>query len=304
MTTATAQIGASERGPVRYGSISRGRKRTLYWSYFFLILFVIFFLMPPVYMLITSLKTSAEIGAVTNPWWVYHPTLQNYTDLLSQAQFLTFFKNSALVAVCVVSVTMVVSILAAFSLARMKFWGSGMLATGVFLTYLIPESLLFIPLFKIFAFIHDLTGIELINHWWVLIFLYPTLTVPFCTWIMIGYFASIPKELDEAALIDGAGYLQILTRVFIPVALPGIIAATIFCFTVSWANFLYPLAFTTSADQLVLPVGIVTTLIKGDVYNWGQIMTGALLGAAPPLIIYAFLMDYYIAGLTAGATKG
>jgi multiple sugar transport system permease protein len=304
MTTATAQIGAATRGAVRYSSIARGRKRALYWSYFFLILFVIFFLMPPVYMFITSLKTSAEIGAVTNPWWVYHPTLQNYVDLLSQAQFLTFFKNSAMVAVCVVSVTMVVSILAAFSLARMKFWGSGMLATGVFLTYLIPESLLFIPLFKIFAFIHDVTGIELINHWWVLIFLYPTLTVPFCTWIMIGYFASIPKELDEAALIDGAGYLQILTRVFIPVALPGIIAATIFCFTVSWANFLYPLAFTTSADQLVLPVGIVTTLIKGDVYNWGQIMTGALLGAAPPLIIYAFLMDYYIAGLTAGATKG
>ena len=304
MTTATAQIGARRGGAVRYGSIERGRKRALYWSYFFLILFVIFFLMPPVYMFITSLKTSAEIGAVTNPWWVYHPTLQNYIDLLSQAQFLTFFKNSALVAVCVVSITMVVSILAAFSLARMKFWGSGMLATGVFLTYLIPESLLFIPLFKIFAFIHDLTGIELINHWWVLIFLYPTLTVPFCTWIMIGYFASIPKELDEAALIDGAGYLQILTRVFIPVALPGIIAAMIFCFTVSWANFLYPLAFTTSADQLVLPVGIVTTLIKGDVYNWGQIMTGALLGAAPPLIIYAFLMDYYIAGLTAGATKG
>ncbi len=304
MTTATAQIGAQQRGAIRYGSIERGRKRALYWSYFFLILFVIFFLMPPVYMFITSLKTSAEIGAVTNPWWVYHPTLQNYIDLLSQAQFLTFFKNSALVAVCVVSITMVVSILAAFSLARMKFWGSGMLATGVFLTYLIPESLLFIPLFKIFAFIHDVTGIELINHWWVLIFLYPTLTVPFCTWIMIGYFASIPKELDEAALIDGAGYLQILTRVFIPVALPGIIAAMIFCFTVSWANFLYPLAFTTSADQLVLPVGIVTTLIKGDVYNWGQIMTGALLGAAPPLIIYAFLMDYYIAGLTAGATKG
>jgi multiple sugar transport system permease protein len=304
MTTATAQIGAPERGAVRYGSISRGRKRTLYWSYYFLVLFVIFFLMPPVYMLITSLKTSAEIGAVTNPWWVYHPTLQNYIDLLSQAQFLTFFKNSALVAVIVVAVTMVVSILAAFSLARMKFWGSGTLATGVFLTYLIPESLLFIPLFKIFAFIHDLTGIELINHWWVLIFLYPTLTVPFATWIMIGYFSSIPKELDEAALIDGAGYLQILTKIFIPVALPGIIAATIFTFTVSWANFLYPLAFTTSADQLVLPVGIVTTLIKGDVYNWGQIMTGALLGAAPPLIIYAFLMDYYIAGLTAGATKG
>jgi ABC-type spermidine/putrescine transport system permease subunit II len=114
----------------------------------------------------------------------------------------------------------------------------------------------------------------------VLLLLYPTLTVPFCTWIMIGYFASIPKELDEAALMDGANYRQILTRVFIPVALPGLIAATIFAFTVSWAQFLYPLAFTTSADQLVLPVGIITTLTKGDVFNWGQIMTGALLGAA------------------------
>src|SRR5207249_7843690 len=220
----------------------------------------------------------------------YHPTLQNYIDLLSQAQFLTFFKNSALVAVIVVAVTMVVSILAAFSLARMKFWGSGTLATGVFLTYLIPESLLFIPLFKIFAFIQDWTGIELMNHWWVLIVIYPTLTVPFCTWIMIGYFASIPKELDEAALIDGAGYLQVLTRIFLPVALPGVIAATIFAFTVSWADFLYPMAFATSIDQMVLPAGIVSTLIKGDVFNWGQIMTAALLGAAPPLVIYAFLM--------------
>jgi multiple sugar transport system permease protein len=304
MTSATAQIGSETAVSARYGSIARGRKRALYWSYFFLVLFVIFFLMPPIYMLITSLKTSAEIGAVTNPWWVYNPTLENYTTLLSQNTFLTFFRNSAVVSVLVVAVTMVVSILAAFSLARMHFWGSAALATGVFLTYLIPDTLLFIPLFKIFAWVHDQTGIELINHWWVLIFLYPTLTVPFATWIMIGYFSSIPKELDEAALIDGASYLQILTKVFIPVALPGIIAATIFAFTVSWANFLYPLAFTTSEDQLVLPVGIVTTLIKGDVYNWGQIMTGALLGAAPPLIIYAFLMDYYIAGLTAGATKG
>jgi len=304
MTTATAQIGSPAAGATRYDSMARGRKRALYWSYFFLILFVIFFLMPPIYMFITSLKTSAEIGAVTNPWWVYHPTLTNYTTLLTQPSFLIAFKNSAIVAVLVVSVTMVVSVLAAFSLARMKFWGSATLATGVFLTYLVPESLLFIPLFKIFATVHDVTGIELINHWWVLLFLYPTLTVPFCTWIMIGYFASIPKELDEAAIIDGASWFQTLTRIFIPVALPGLIAATIFAFTVSWAQFLYPLVFTTSTDQLVLPVGIVTTLIKGDVYNWGQIMTGALLGAAPPLIIYAFLMDYYFAGLTAGATKG
>jgi multiple sugar transport system permease protein len=298
--TAPATTGARPR----YGSMSRDRRWALRWSYFFLVVFAIFFLTPPIYMLITSLKTSAEISAATNPWWVYAPTLSNYAELLSSSQYLTFFRNSAIVSVCVVTITMLISVPAAFALSRMKFWGSAALATGIFLTYLVPETLLFIPLFKMFATFRDWTDIELINRWWVLLLLYPTLTVPFCTWIMIGYFASIPKELDEAALMDGANYRQILLKVFIPVALPGLIAATIFAFTVSWAQFLYPLAFTTSADQLVLPVGIVTTLIKGDVFNWGQIMTGALLGAAPPLIIYAFLMDYYIAGLTAGATKG
>ena len=300
--TSTASPAVPARA--KYGSMSRDRRWALRWSYFFLVLFAIFFLMPPIYMFITSLKTSAEISAETNPWWVYHPTLSNYIELLTQPQFLTYFRNSAIVSVFVVAITMLISIPAAFALSRMKFWGSATLATGVFLTYLIPETLLFLPLFKMFATFNEWTGIELINRWWVLLFLYPTLTVPFATWIMIGYFASIPKELDEAALMDGANYRQILTRVFIPVALPGLIAATIFAFTVSWAQFLYPLAFTTSQDQLVLPVGIITSLIKGDVFNWGQIMTGALLGAAPPLIIYAFLMDYYIAGLTAGATKG
>jgi multiple sugar transport system permease protein len=285
-------------------SISRDRAWALRWSYVFLILFAIVFLTPPAYMLITSLKTSAEISAATNPWWVYAPTLDNYAALLSSAQFLTFFRNSAVVSVLVVSITMLISVPAAFALSRMRFWGSASIATGVFLSYLVPETLLFLPLFKMFAMFNEYTGIELINRWWVLLFIYPTLTVPFCTWVMIGYFASIPRELDEAALIDGANYRQVVTRIFIPVALPGIIAAAIFAFTVSWAQFLYPLAFTTSADQLVLPVGIITSLIKGDVFNWGQIMTGALLGAAPPLVIYAFLMDYYIAGLTAGATKG
>ena len=297
-----AATGAGRRP--RYGSMSRDRRWALRWSYFFLVLFAIFFLLPPIYMLITSLKTSAEISAATNPWWVFNPTLENYRELLTSNQYLVFFRNSAIVSVFVVTITMLISVPAAFALARMKFWGSATLATGVFLTYLIPETLLFLPLFKMFAVFNEWTGIQLINRWWVLLIVYPTLTVPFATWIMIGYFASIPKELDEAALIDGATWMQTLTKIFIPVALPGLIAATIFAFTVSWAQFLYPLAFTTSTDQLVLPVGIITTLIKGDVFNWGQIMTGALLGAAPPLIIYAFLMDYYISGLTAGATKG
>jgi multiple sugar transport system permease protein len=304
MTAASMpRVTAPGRGR-NYRSMSRDRRWALRWSYLCLTVFAAFFLMPPLYMLVTSLKTSAEISAAANPWWVQHPTLGNYVELLTSPQYLTYFRNSALVSLIVVAITMLISVPAAFALSRMRFWGSAALATGVFLTYLIPETLLFIPLFKMFAAIREYADIQLINRWWVLLLLYPTLTVPFCTWIMIGYFASIPKELDEAAVMDGANYRQILTRVFIPVALPGLIAATIFAFTVSWAQFLYPLAFTTSADQLVLPVGIITSLIKGDVFNWGQIMTGALLGAAPPLIIYAFLMDYYIAWLTAGATKG
>jgi multiple sugar transport system permease protein len=304
MTAATATPGTTAASRPNYGSMSNDRKWALRWSYFFLILFAIFFLTPPIYMLITSLKTSQEISAITNPWWVYNPTLDNYRELLTSNSYLTFFLNSSIVTISVVIITMLISVPAAFALSRMRFWGSTVLGMGVFLTYLIPETLLFIPLFKMMAVFNEWTGIALINKWWVLLILYPTLTVPFTTWIMIGYFASIPKELDEAALIDGATWLQTLTKIFIPVALPGLIAAMIFTFTVSWAQFLYPLAFTTSESQLVLPVGIITTLIKGDVFNWGQIMTGALLGAAPPLIIYAFLMDYYIAGLTAGATKG
>src|SRR5215470_10985847 len=274
-------VAIDKAGPtrkVKQGSISRDRVWALRWSYVFLTIFAIFSLVPPIYMIITSLKSSAEISAATNPWWVFHPTLSNYVELLSSNQFLRFFWNSAIVAIVVVTLTMLISVPAAFALSRMKFWGSATLATGVFLTYLIPETLLFIPLFQIFVLVHELTGIELINHWYVLVLLYPTLTVPFCTWIMIGYFASIPKELDEAAIMDGASWFQTLTRIFIPVAFPGIIAATIFAFTVSWAQFLYPLVFTTSTDQLVMPVGIITSLIKGDVFNWGQIMTGALLG--------------------------
>ncbi len=285
--------------------VGRPRRWALWAAYGCLALFCVFFLAPPLYALVTSLKTSQEIAALEgNPWFVREPTLANYAALLGSPVFLQFFWNSTRVAVIVVSVTMIISTLAAFSLARMRFFGSTALATGVFLTYLIPETLLFIPKFQIFTWLRDLTGIEFINRWWLLCIVYPTLTVPFCTWILIGYFSSIPKELDEAAIVDGASYLQILFKVFLPVALPGLIAATIFAFTVCWAQFLYPLAFTTSLDQLVLPVGIVTNLIKGDVFNWGQIMAGALLTAAPPVLLYAFLMDYYIAGLTAGATKG
>jgi len=295
-------IAADAVHPVRAlgGSLRRNRRWALVTSYFFLILFAIFFLTPPFYQLVTATKSSAEISQQTsNPWLPsFHPTLENLNTLWNHTDFPIYLRNSAIVTVVVVAITMLIAVPAAFSLGRMRFWGSGILATGVFLTYLVPDSLLFIPLFKIVG------GLGLLNSYWALVVVYPTLTVPFCTWIMIGYFQSIPKELDEAALIDGANHLQMLFKIFIPVALPGLIAATIFAFTVCWAEFVYPMAFIYSSSQLVLTAGTITTLVKGDVYQWGMIMTAALLAAAPPLVVYAFLMDYYIAGLTAGATKG
>ena len=283
----------------RSGSLSAERRWALIGAYVALAVFVLFFLIPPFHMLVTSLKGSAEIADLnSNPWMVWHPTLSNYWELLTQGSYLTHFRNSVIVTTCTVLITMVISTLAAFALARMQFWGSGALATGVFLTYLVPETLLFIPLFQIIG------SLGLYNNMWAMVLIFPTLTVPFCTWIMIGYFASIPKELDEAAVIDGASHLQMLWKIFIPVALPGILAAMIFAFTVSWAAFIYPIAFLVSSDQMVLTVGIVSDLIRADTFQWGKIMAGALMAALPPLLVYAFLMDYYIAGLTAGATKG
>lgn len=282
-----------------FSNMQQNRKWALIAAYFFLTLFIIFFLFPPYYMIVTSFKTNQEISSVKGIPWIFNqaPTLFHYKNLIKNTFFLTFFKNTVIVTFFSVTISMAISILAAYSLSRMRFFGSAVLATGVFLTYLVPETLLFIPLFKVIG------KLGLLNSKWALVLVYPTLAVPFCTWIMIGYFASIPKELDEAAMIDGASWYQMLFQIFIPVAMPGIIAATIFAFTVSWANFLYPLAFVYSNEEMVLTVGTVTTLIRGDVMHWGGLMAGALLAAAPPVIIYAFLMDYYISGLTAGAVK-
>jgi multiple sugar transport system permease protein len=288
-----------KRKAISFSTIQQNRKWALILAYVFLVIFIIFFLFPPYYMLVTSFKTNQEISSVKGIPWIINqkPTLYHYKNLLTNTDFLIFFKNTVIVTVFTVAISMTISILAAYSLSRMRFFGSGVLATGVFLTYLVPETLLFIPLFKVLGWL------GLLNSKWALVLVYPTLAVPFCTWIMIGYFGSIPKALDEAALIDGARWYQMLFQVFIPVAMPGIIAATIFAFTISWANFLYPLAFVYSNEEMVLTVGTVTTLIRGDVYHWGGLMAGALLAAAPPVIIYAFLMDYYISGLTAGAVK-
>ena len=256
-------------------------------------------------MLITSLKSSAEIGTAANPWWVYHPTLENYVALLGSSQFLIFFKNSIVVSVCVVSVTMVIAILAAFSLARMGFWGSETLSTGVFLTFLITETILFIPLFKTFAWIHDTTGIELINHWWTLI---ARLSNADGAVLYLDH-DRVFFEHPEGTRRGGPDRRRELLSAPHPDLHPGGAAGDHRRDDLRLYGVVggFPLSARLYDPRSSRPwplVGIVTTLIKGDVFNWGQIMTGARLGAATPLIIYAFLMDYYISGLTAGATKG
>ncbi len=297
MSGAVATAGALPRR--RPSSTVRHQRWVLWGSYAALVVFAVMFLVPPFYTLMTSLKSSAEISAQKgSPWYPHHPTLSNFIYLITNRAFQIYYWNTIKVTVSVVVLTMVIAVMAAFSLSRMRFWGSQSLATGVFLTYLVPPALLFLPLFKVVG------TVGLLNNAWSLVLTLPTLSVPFCTWIMIGYFSSVPKELDEAALIDGASWLQMLFKIFIPVAMPGIIAAMIFAFTVSWGAFIYPLAFLYSSNQMVLTVGVVSDLVRGDVFEWGKIMAGNVLAAAPPIVIYAFLMDYYIAGLTAGATKG
>jgi multiple sugar transport system permease protein len=280
-------------------SLAARKKRKITYSYLALVPFLVFFLFPLYWMLITSFKSDEEITSLKGIPLIIQsmPTLAHYKMILFETRFLQWFWNSLVIAGVVTVITIVVSVLAAYAISRMRFLGSRYFGVGVFCTYLVPPALLFIPFYKVVGVL------GLLNTKWCLLFLYPTLTVPFCTWILIGYFSAIPRALDEAAFVDGATYLQMLRKVFLPVAAPGLIAATMFAFTVSWAQFLYPLAYIYRDEEKVLTNGIYTTLIRGDVYFWGELMGGALLGAVPVVILFAFLMDYYVAGLTKGTIK-
>ena len=280
-------------------SIAQQKKRKLIYSYLALIPFLVFFLFPLYWMLITSFKQDSEITSLKGIPLIINsaPTLDHYKYILFETRYLQWFWNTFQITAVVTIITMVVSILGAYAISRLRFFGSRYFGVGIFCTYLVPPALLFIPFYKVVGIL------GLLNSKWCLLFLYPTLTVPFCTWILIGYFTAIPKALDEAAFVDGATYIQMLTKVFLPVAAPGLIAATLFSFTVSWAQFLYPLAFIYRDEEKVLTNGIYSTLIRGDVYFWGELMSGALLASVPVVVLFAFLMDYYIAGLTRGSVK-
>ena len=196
------------------------------------------------------------------------------------------------------AISLACSILAGYALARLRFRGAGAMAGAVFITYLVPQTLLFVPLLEI------VRQLGLSNTLWSMILTYPTILIPFSTWLLMGYFRSIPRELEESALIDGASRLRAMAQIVLPLAMPGILSAGIFAFTLSWNEFIYALVFTNSTDIKTIPVGVVTELVKGDVYFWGSLMAGALLGSVPVALIYSFFVDRYVSGLTAGAVKG
>ncbi len=268
-------------------------------AYLGLLPYLGFALFPFYWMLLTSLRRNAEIYDVTSLSFLVQKgaTLQHYVFLLTRTQFPAWFWNSLLVSVVATAISVVISTAAAYGLVRLPFRGSSFFSIGIFVTYLVPPTLLFIPLFRV------VTALGLSDSRLSLIVTYPTFVVPFCTWLLMGYFATIPKELEECATMDGATRIQVLLKIVLPVALPGVVTATLFSFTLAWGEFIYALTFIASGPQKTLTAGTVAELIRGDVFYWGPLMAGALLSSVPVVIAYGFLMDYYVSGLVAGATK-
>ena len=264
-----------------------------------LVPFLIFAVFPFYHMTLTSLKQDKELydrNAV--PLVIRQgPTLDHYRMLLWETAFLTWTKNSLMVTVLSTSVSLVIGTVAAYALARLKFFGVASFGTGIFVTYLVPTSLLFLPLAQV------INWLGLSDSKWALIITYPTFLVPFCTWLLMGYFRTVPKEVEECAMVDGATRIQALTKIVLPIAIPGLVCAALFAFTLSWNEFIYALTFTSSSEQITASVGVTSELIRGDIYFWGSLMAGAVLGSIPIVILYVFFLDYYVSGLTAGAVK-
>jgi multiple sugar transport system permease protein len=260
--------------------------------------FVVLMLFPFYWMLITSIKPNRELySQKIMPLVVYQPTLKHYIDLLYETNFLLWTYNTMLVAVVTTVVSVVLGTMMAYPLARMRFPGAAVVAIGVAATYLVPQPLLFIPMSDI------INRLELGNTLTAVMLTYPTLLIPFCAWLLMGYFKSVPRELEEAARIDGASRFQTMTRIVLPLCTPGLLSAGIFAFTLAQNEFLYALIFLAKSEVRTVPVGAITELIRGDVFYWGQLMAAAMLGSVPVAIIYSFFVDYYVAGLTAGSVK-
>lgn len=260
--------------------------------------FVVVLLFPFYWMGITMFKSNEELYdfRTFSPFWVHSPTLKNINKLLFETQYPEWLWNTMLVAVCATFLSLFASVFAAYAIARLRFKGAQVVGLMIFLAYLVPPSILFIPLATL------VYALGLYDTSWALILTYPTFLIPFCTWLLMGYFRSIPFELEECALIDGATRIQILTKITLPLAVPGLISAGIFAFTLSWNEFIYALAFISSSEEKTVPVGVLTQLVEGDVFHWGSLMAGALLGSLPVALVYSLFVEHYVSSLT-GAVK-
>jgi multiple sugar transport system permease protein len=258
-------------------------------------LFVLLF--PFYWMVTTSIKSNAElISREGNPFWVIAPTLEHFRHLIMDTDYPSWMWNTVVVSVVSTFTSLAASVLAAYAIERLRFRGSKQVGLAIFMAYLVPPSILFIPLAAI------VFKLGLFDTRWALILTYPTFLIPFCTWLLMGYFRTIPFELEECALIDGATRWQILVKIILPLAVPGLISAGIFAFTLSWNEFIYALTFISSSEVKTVPIAVVTELVEGDVYHWGPLMAGALLGSLPVAVMYSFFVEYYVSGMT-GAVK-
>ena len=277
-------------------NIFRARFLSLYLP---LCIYGLFLLFPFYWMLIVSVKPTNDLFDLSfNPFWIQTFTLENYVYLFQETDFPEWLKNTLIVSVISTSVSLVCSVLIGYALARLRFPGSNFLGVGIFLAYLVPPTLLFLPLAQVIAFFN------LYNTYWALVLTYPTQLIPFASWLLMGYFRTIPKEIEESAMADGCTRLQILVRIVLPLSVPGLLSAGIFCFTLCWNEFLYALIFMSSGPMKTIPVGTVSDLIKADTLFWGALMASAVLGSFPIAFIYSFFVKYYVSGLTAGAVKG
>src|SRR5215210_9557198 len=256
--------------------------------------------LPIYWMVITTFKPDRDLYNLQNfPLWFNQNgvTLDHIALLFNKTGFTTWLKNTLWVSIGVVAITLLLSVPAGYALARLRFRGAESLTIGIFLTYLVPTTLLFLPLVKVISFL------GLFDKLQALILAYPTFTIPFCTWLMAGFFKTIPFEIEEAAMVDGCSRLGAIRRVILPLSLAGMLTVAIFAFTLSMQDFVYALTFVSSSDQKVVNIGVVTELIRGDVFYWGSLMAGALIAGMPVAILYSFFLDYFVRGITGGAVK-
>jgi multiple sugar transport system permease protein len=273
------------------------RLRRWFTVYLPLLCFLFVLLFPFYWMAMTSFKPNDElVSKAANPFSVLHPTLDHFERLLFKTEYPQWMWNTVLVSVISTFISLAASVFAAYAIERLRYRGSKQVGLAIFLAYLVPPSILFIPLAAI------VFQLGLFDTRWALILTYPTFLIPFCTWLLMGYFRTIPFELEECAVIDGATRWQVLVKIVLPLSVPGLISAGIFAFTLSWNEFIYALTFISSSENKTVPVGVITELVEGDVYHWGALMAGALLGSLPVAVLYSFFVEYYVSGMT-GAVK-